>query len=73
MSMSIATARKHLGSDSNHLSDDQIKEIIYILEKLAVLTYDIFIEQQRKKKSLGNSEGHLPENGGLNRKNTGIL
>ena len=73
MSMPIATARKHLGSESNHLSDDKIQEIIYNLEKLSVLTYDIFIEQQRKKKSLGNSEGHLPENGGLNRKNTGIL
>ena len=63
MSMSIATARKHLGSDSNHLNDDKIQEIIYNLEKLSVLTYDIYIEQQRKKKSLGNSEGHLPERG----------
>jgi ribonuclease HIII len=61
--MSIATARKHLGSDSNQLSDDKIQEIIYNLEKLSVLTYDIYIEQERKKKSLGNSEGHLPERG----------
>ena len=63
MSMSIATARKHLGSDSNHLSDDKIQEIIYNLEKLSVLTYDIFIEQQRKNKSPGKTEGLLPERG----------
>ncbi len=57
MSMSIATARKHLGPDCNHLCDDKIQEIIYNLEKLSVLTYDICIEQQRKNKSIGNSEG----------------
>lgn len=65
MSMSIATARKHLGPDYNHLSDDKIHEIIYNLEKLSVLTYDIFMEQQRKNKSLGNFEGLLPERGGI--------
>ena len=64
MTMSIATARKHLGFDSNHLSDDIIQEIIYNLEKLSVLTYDIFMEQQRNKKSPGKTEGLLPENGG---------
>ena len=45
MSMSIAAARKHLAPESNHLSDDKIQEIIYNLEKLSVLMFEIFIEQ----------------------------
>ena len=63
MSMTIATARKHLGPDCNHLSDDKIQEIIYNLEKLSVLTYDILMEQQRKNKSPGKTEGLIPERG----------
>lgn len=38
MSVSIASARKHLGPKSNHMSDDKIQEIIYNLEKLSALT-----------------------------------
>lgn len=63
MLMSIATARKHLGPESKYLSVDKIQVLIYNLEKLSILTYDIFIEQQRKNKSLGNSEGLLQKGG----------
>lgn len=66
MSMSITTARKHLGPDSNHLSDEKIQEIIFNLEKLSVLTYDIFIEQLKENKIPQENRGTFTRNGGLN-------
>ncbi len=60
MSKSIATARKHLGPYSNHLSDEKIQEIIYNLEKLSTLTIDIFNE---KTKPHRKTVGLLPEKG----------
>ncbi len=66
MSKSIATARKHLGPYSNHLSDEKIQEIIYNLKKLSILTYDIIIEQQRKNKVPQQNRGTFTRKGGIN-------
>ena len=63
MSKTIEQARALLGNNFSEFSDEQVLDIANDLEQLSYITYDIVMEQQRKNKSLGNSEGLLPERG----------